>query len=82
MAPETTRTIAVYLFVNLYKAESVSIYKTAAIELSEIFFNRSSIEGFVIKPGDFTLASKRSAATIATTPTTAPHTPSKNAANV
>jgi hypothetical protein len=68
--------------VNLYNAESVSIYNTAAKELSEIFFNRSSIEGLVANPGKLTLASYKSAATIATTPTTAPQTPSKKAAKV
>lgn len=74
--------MAVYLLVNLYNAESVSIYKTAATELFEIVFKRSSTEGFVMNPGKLTLASSRSAATIATTPITAPHMPSKNAASV
>jgi len=43
--------MAVYLQVNLYNAESVSIYKTAATELFENVFKRSSTEGFVINPG-------------------------------
>ena len=81
-APTTTRTMAVYLLVNLYNAESVSMYRTAATELFEIVFKRSSTEGFAMNPGKLTLASSRSAATIATTPITAPHIPSKNAANV
>ena len=81
-APTTTRIIAVYLLVNLYNADKVNMYSTAANELSEIFFNRSSTEGLVMNPGKLTLASNKSAATIATTPTTAPQTPSKNAASV
>ena len=74
--------MAVYLLVNLYNTKSVSIYKTAAKELFEIVFKRSSREGFVMNPGKLTLASSKSAATTATTPMTAPHIPSKNAAKV
>jgi hypothetical protein len=72
--------IAVYLWVNLYKTASVTMYMTAEIASWAATSRVSSRVVGVVWPMKPTLAPRMSIATMAITPTTEPQTPSKNAA--